>query len=517
MAPISFDILNIPLYAFVAGSVAFIFLFLKALRELQSWKYSRDNGCQPPLHSVSHGPFGISMILSMVKAGREHRFTELIRGWHRAYGTTFRANMGGRKAIFTAEPKNIQAVLAHKFKDFELGSIRNEAARPLLGSNVFTTDGSEWEHSRAMLRPNFSRTRVSDTDIYESHVAKLIKHIPRDGSTVDLQDLFLRMTIDTATEFLFGESTNSLEDLSSSSPGSIFAREWDLAQEGTATRLRIGPLMNFYLNRRFWKAIKSSRDYAGRLVQKAIDYRIAVNNGQEVPKEVQQLMDKQYVFSYELSKETLDKKQLTDQLLSILLAGRDTTANTLSITFFHMAKQPEIWNKIRQEVLALEGRRPSFNDLKSMTYMSWVLNETLRLYPIVPFNLRMANKDTHLPVGGGPDGKSPVHVPKGYEVIYNVYTMHRSAELYGPDADEYRPERWEKLRPGWAYLPFNGGPRICLGQQFALTEAGYTIVRIMQEFEAMESRDPNPFVQDLKLTMSSANGAMVGFTPVPVS
>jgi cytochrome P450 len=129
----------------------------------------------------------------------------------------------------------------------------------------------------------------------------------------------------------------------------------------------------------------------------------------------------------------------------------------------------------------------------------------------------MANKDTHLPVGGGPDGKSPVHVPKGYEVIYNVYTMHRSAELYGHDADEYRPERWEKLRPGWGYLPFNGGPRICLGQQFALTEAGYTIARIMQEFEAMESRDPNPFVQDLKLTMSSANGAMVGFTPVPVS
>jgi cytochrome P450 len=91
---------------------------------------------------------------------------------------------------------------------------------------------------------------------------------------------------------------------------------------------------------------------------------------------MQQLMDKQYVFSYELTKETLDKKQLTDQLLSILLAGRDTTANTLSIAFFHMAKNPEIWNKIRKGVLALEGRRPSYDDLKSMTYMSWVLNES---------------------------------------------------------------------------------------------------------------------------------------------
>ncbi|KAJ5753478.1 uncharacterized protein N7511_007631 [Penicillium nucicola] len=517
MAPISIDILNVPLYALVAIAVAFTFLSLKVAREFQSWKYSRENDCKPPLHSVAHGPFGISMILSMVKAGTEFRFTELIRGWHRAYGTTFKAKMGGRKVIFTAEPKNIQTVLALKFKDFELGPIRNEAARPLLGSNVFTTDGSEWEHSRAMLRPNFSRTRVSDTDIYESHVAKLIKHIPRDGSTVDMQDLFLRMTIDTATEFLFGESTNSLADLSSSASGSTFAKEWDIAQGGTATRIRLGPLMHFYYNPKFWKAIKSTRTYAERLVQKAIDYRISVNNGQKVPEEIQKLMDKQYVFSFELSKETLDKKQLTDQLLSILLAGRDTTANILSITFFLMAKNPEIWNRVRQDVLALEGRRPTFIDLKSMTYLSWVLNETLRLYPIVPFNLRRARKDTHLPVGGGPDGKSPVHVPKGYEIMYSVYTMHRSPEYYGSDADEYRPERWENLRPGWAFLPFNGGPRICLGQQFALTEAGYTIVRIMQEFEAMESRDSRPFVQDLKLTMSSANGTMVGFTPVSVS
>jgi cytochrome P450 len=134
--------------------------------------------------------------------------------------------------------------------------------------------------------------------------------------------------------------------------------------------------MNWYPNPKFWKATKTTRDYAERLVQKAIDYRIAVNNGQEISKEMQQLMDKQYVFSYELTKETLDKKQLTDQLLSILLAGRDTTANTLSIAFFHMAKNPEIWNKIRKGVLALEGRRPSYDDLKSMTYMSWVLNES---------------------------------------------------------------------------------------------------------------------------------------------
>jgi cytochrome P450 len=125
----------------------------------------------------------------------------------------------------------------------------------------------------------------------------------------------------------------------------------------------------------------------------------------------------------------------------------------------------------------------------------------------------MANKDTCLPLGGGADGKAPIFVPKGQEVMYSVYSMHRGPEIYGPDATEYRPERWEALKPGWAYIPFNGGPRICIGQQFALTEAGYAIVRIMQQFKEIESRDAEPFQELLTLTMASKNGAKVALTP----
>lgn len=139
--------------------------------------------------------------------------------------------------------------------------------------------------------------------------------------------------------------------------------------------------------------------------------------------------------------------------------------------------------------------------------------KALRLYPVVPINVRMASKDTHLPLGGGPDGKSPLHVHKGEDIMYSVYTMHRLPETFGPDAEEFRPERWEKTRPGWGYLPFNGGPRICIGQQFALTEAAYTIVRILQEFETIESRDPRPFEEYLNITMSSFHGTMVSMVP----
>ncbi|CBX99719.1 hypothetical protein LEMA_P073080.1 [Plenodomus lingam JN3] len=90
---------------------------------------------------------------------------------------------------------------------------------------------------------------------------------------------------------------------------------------------------------------------------------------------------------------------------------------------------------------------------------------------------------------------------------------HRRKDLYGPDADKYDPERWATLRPSWEYLPFNGGPRICLGQQYALTEASYVTVRMLQEFKAMESRDAEPWIEGLTLTLCSKNGVKVGLTP----
>ena len=138
--------------------------------------------------------------------------------------------------------------------------------------------------------------------------------------------------------------------------------------------------------------------------------------------------------------------------------------------------------------------------------LSLTLPPALRLYPSVPGNARFANKNTTIPVGGGPDGKSPVFIPKGGTVVYSTYSMHQRKDLYGEDADEYKPERWESLRVGWGYLPFNGGPRICVGQQFALTEAGYTIVRMVQEFEKIENRDPTPWFESVHLTLSSGNG-----------
>ncbi|QQK45243.1 Cytochrome P450, E-class, group I [Penicillium digitatum] len=508
-----FGLLQIPLFSLVAGAVVVTWLLAKTIQAFRRWKYARENGCQPPAHSVSHGLFGLGMAVEVAKAGPEHRFLELVRGWHRSYGPTFKARIVNRNFIFTVEPQNIQTILSLKFKDFGIGSSRIDALRPIMGRGIFGVDGSEWEHARALLRPNFSRTQINNTELYENYAAELIRQIPQDGSTIDLCPLFLKGTLDTTTEFLFGESAHSLRE-ERSSAGAEFAKAFDIAGYVAAIRFRFGFLGKFYRRNEYIKSIQFIRAYTERFVQQTIDYRVAANSGREVDQDIKRLTESRYVFSYELSKQTLDKTNISDQLLSIMFAGRDTTASLLSIVFFILAREPDVWTKLRKEVLALDGRKPSFDDLKSMSYLTWVLNETLRMYPLVPFNIRQANRDTYIPVGGGPDGKSPVHIPKGHEIIFSVYTMHRNAEIYGSDADEFRPERWENIRPGWAYLPFSGGPRICIGQQFALTEAGYTITRIMQNFEKIETRDPDPWTEDLRSTLSNANGTKVALTPV---
>lgn len=214
------------------------------------------------------------------------------------------------------------------------------------------------------------------------------------------------------------------------------------------------------------------------------------------PEELEKKSDG-YTFLHAIAAYTRDRSVLRDQLVAVLLAGRDTTACTLSWTFYELANHPEIVERLRKEIEATVGlsRPPTYADLKNMRYLQHVMNETLRLYPVVPFNVRLALKDTTLPHGGGPDGLSPIGILKDTPVAYSTHYMQLIERNYPPVSDKFSdpalfdPSRWDHWQPKhWTYIPFNGGPRLCVGQQFALTEMGYTIVKILQKFSRIEPR-----------------------------
>ncbi|EEH44101.2 uncharacterized protein PADG_00390 [Paracoccidioides brasiliensis Pb18] len=472
---------------------------------------AKEHGCRPPPAYPHKDPIlGLDLALKVKAHKKTNTILEELQKRHHIYGNTYSLNSLGTPAISTCEPENIKTVLSLKFADYEINHVRKKGFHSVFGWGIFTTDGPQWEHSRTMLRPNFNRSQVADLAIFEAHIKDLVNTIPTDGSTVDLQPLFFDLTLDTATEFLFGESANTLQKNNKSLDGENFGEAFTYCTTEIGNSLRFGLLDRYFkTDKRFVTDEKLIHDFADRYVMKALEHHMNEKQGRLPVQE----KGHRYIFLHELVKQTQDPLALRSETLNILLAGRDTTASLLANVWNIISKRADVWNKLQMEVEQLDGGKPTFEEMKNMKYLRYVLNETLRLWPVVPVNSRTAICDTILPRGGGPDGSYPILVKKGTSLGYSVYTMQRRTDIYGPDASEFKPERWETFRPGWEYLPFNGGPRICLGQQFALAEASYTTIRLMQHFRTIESRDPEPWREWITITCASHHGAKVALKP----
>ncbi|KAK6067841.1 cytochrome p450 alkane hydroxylase [Seiridium cupressi] len=386
--------------------------------------------------------------------------------------------------LITRDPEHIKTVLTGKFASFGKGEQFHDLWRPFLGDSIFTTDGAMWHDSRSLIRPMFMKDRVSDLAIFERWVSALVEHIPA-GEEIDIMDLFYRMTLDVTTDFLLGTSVNSL-----SNPRDEFAQAFNEVQSIQMLLTLLGPFEPLIPRWKYHSGIKT----IDRFVMPFIESALALPRD-----ELEKLggSDKKFTFLHSVARFTRDPRVLRDQIVAVLLAGRDTTAATLSWTFYQLSRYPDKFAKLRLEILDKVGRtkRPSYEDLKGMTYLRHVLDETLRMYPAVPYNIRTALEDTTLP---GPSGQPNISVVEGDSVVYSSLSMQRCAALYPdrtekgeklPDPAIFEPERWDKWTPKpWTYVPFNGGPRICVGQNFAMTEMAYCVVRILQKFDRLEYR-----------------------------
>ncbi|KAK4494803.1 hypothetical protein PRZ48_014159 [Zasmidium cellare] len=451
----------------------------------QQGKKAKQWGCQAVPTEPTRWPFGIDILLKVIEADKEQRLPDYIVDRFNKIGRyTWKANILGASNIVTAEPRNIQAILATQFNDFKMSKIREKNFKLFLGRSIFTVDGQEWHVARDIIRPIFSRENVSNLQLLEKHVQAMFRCIAvgDDAWTgnVCLTELFPCLTIDSATELFLGKSPGALEDrLAGRHGGKDFHWAFETIERGLATRLRLQSLYWLKSTKELKECIRILNDFTAKAMQEADENQ-----------EHQQ--DKRYDYLSILRSRTNDPNEVREHVLGLLAAGRDTTAALLGWVFYCLIRNPQVFEKLRSIILETFGDESSgsnsitFEKLKACRYLQHVMNETLRLHSIVTMNSRAAARDCTLPTGGGPDGTSPVFVAKDTEVRFSTHVMHRRHDLWGPDADEFVPERWETARPQWSYAPFNGGPRLCIGQQFALTEAGYVIVRMLQRFVAIE-------------------------------
>ncbi|MCJ1228734.1 hypothetical protein MMC12_005395 [Toensbergia leucococca] len=432
-------------------------------------------------------PFGVDFLYKAVLASIHHKNLEF---WLYIFSFgnpeapfTVETKTAGARFVFTADPENIKAILTTQFSDYGKGKPFHDDWKDFLGDSIFTTDGEQWHTNRQLIRPQFVRDRVSDLHIFEKHAQKLMNLMGGKGEEIDINVLFFRYTLDAATDFLFGSSIESLD-----CPQAEFARAFDEVQRVQSLISRSGPLNWFIPRRTFRTGIQTINSFLNPYIEQAL--RLSPEELENITKS-----DTGYTFLHAIASFTRDRKQLRDQLVACLLAGRDTTAGALSWLFHEFSTHPDIVAKLRHEILNHLGptEPPAYTDLKNMRYLQHCLNEILRLYPGVPFNVRLALHDTTLPHGGGPTGLEPIGIRKDTPIGYSPIIMQRRLDLYPPTSASFPdpllfcPDRWEHWQPKpWEYIPFNGGPRICVGQQFALTEMGYTVVRILQRFERVE-------------------------------
>ncbi|KAK1233682.1 Protein kinase alk2 [Marasmius sp. AFHP31] len=428
---------------------------------------------------------------------------------HQKVGNTMTVSLFWDKRIETIEPLHVKTILATQFNSHPKGTIFNGLVKSLLGTGVFNSDGETWKFHRSMTRPFFTKERISHFDNFDRHVEDALAQARarlKEGYPVDFQDLISRFTLDSATEFLFGQDVQSLsagliyppnsplaaKSAGNDHPANIFAHAFAEGQLATTKRFFFGGAWRL---REFWadevqKHVQVCNRYVEPILEEALSRKRerkaqGLNEKDGAEAEGDTLLD-------HLVNVTEDKNLIRDEIMNIMIAGRDTTACTLTMAVYMLTQHRDVLHRLREEIFEKVGpsQRPSLEDIRGMKFLRAFINETLRLYPPVPGNTRSTSEPVVWPgVNGGP----PIYIPANTRTPYNPLLMHRRKDLWGPDADIFDPDRFldqrlhKYLTPNpFIFVPFNAGPRICLGQQFAYNEVSYVLIKLLQTFSTFE-------------------------------
>ncbi|KAK4142529.1 cytochrome P450 [Dichotomopilus funicola] len=496
-------------FVIIAALVLPIFLIYRHFspRDDKKQRYAeeaRRRGCAPAPVMRKKGFLGFGHLLDGLKASRQERGPQHVI-----------------EAIDGEMGPDVHTVIV-PISDYELIDVsehRTASWKPMFGLGIFTSRGEQWKQSRALVRPQFATDQINDLELYERHVQQLFaaidKHQNREhneGFThpFDLQPLFYNMALDVMTEMLYGHSVHSQDP-------SERVELPSLPGYDPPDRERIGYHMDggkawIEIRGAFWKyrwllppwwfnehcaAIHKYAEWFVQLrLQQGEKYMDGLRHQSGRPN------SDRFVLLNELAHVTQDPVELRSQTLNVLTAGRDTTAALLGWIFYFLSRHRDVWVRLRCEIILIYGPYQeddpgvTFRQLRDgLHYLTAVINETLRMAPVVPLNDRISLRDTVLPRGGGPNRDKPVFVPEGTQILIPTYALGQRPDIWGPDADQYRPERWLEnggRKFGFEYVPFGGGARQCLGQQLARIKASYVVIRMLQRYDAILSAEYPP-------------------------
>jgi cytochrome P450 len=406
----------------------------------------------------------------------------------RRHGPIARMSLWGGlvQSQLVTDPALAHAVLVEHSDAFMKGLGLSYFMRPLLGDGLLSSEGDFHRRQRRMLAPSFMPKRLADYATTIAGRSEEAQRALRDGASVDVNAVMMRLTLEIVGATLFGAEVGAEAE-------EVHGALSDAMEQMSRVLRSVIPIPPTWPtpgNRRGLRAVAR----LDRVVYGLIEERR--RSGVERNDFLSMLLAARDEAGGQMT-----DRQVRDEAMTIFLAGHETTANALTWTFYLLARNPAVRERLERELDAhLGGRTPTLADLAKLPYAMMVFKESMRLYPPAYVVARRALRDVE--VAGR-------HIPKGHLVVINIIGMHHDPALFR-DPERFDPERFtpeaEKALPKNAFLPFGAGPRVCIGNHFALMEGHLALATLAQRVRFERSPSAPPAEMEPLVTLRPKGG-----------